>query len=97
MNNTLDLIVIISSMATCLRLLFYRRHGAGFKRHISLLAWLLISITGGTGMMIITGKLSAIDINPLFILLLWVLTILVYRDSGNVASMLRRVFSQEHY
>lgn len=92
LHNVLDLMVITSCMATCLRLLFYRRHGSNFKRGVSLLAWLLITVTGSIGMLVITGKLSGADINAVFILLLWLLTVLVFWARGNVAQLLRSAF-----
>ncbi|QEW06363.1 phage holin family protein [Nitrincola iocasae] len=87
--NLLDLIVFVCSAATCMRLLFYRRGAARFKRHISLLAWLVIVVTGSVALCIVTGKISSDQIHPIGILMLGALTFATWYAHGNIAQLLR--------
>ncbi len=87
--NALDLILFSICAATCLRLLFYRRSGARFKRHISVLAYLLILLNGGIALALLTGRINATDVHPLAILALSLLTTAVYYARGNIAHIIR--------
>ncbi len=89
--NLIELTVFAFSAATCLRLLFYRRGSARFKRHISLLAWLLIVVTGSIALCVLTGKLNAAQIHPLGILLLCCLTAATWYAKGNIAQLIRLI------
>jgi hypothetical protein len=86
--TVLDLLLFAACAASCARLLFYRRAGAAFKRGISALAYLLILLTGTIALCLLTGKLSAADLNPLTIATLLLLTALIYYARGNVAQLL---------
>lgn len=87
--NALDLILFASCSASCLRLIFYRRAGAAFKRHVSGLAYLIILLTGSIALCLLTGKFSATDLHPLLITALLLFTALIYYARGNVAVLLR--------
>jgi hypothetical protein len=87
--NLLDLIVFASAAGTCLRLLFYRRGTARFKRHVSLLAWLVIVVTGSVALCIVTGKISSTQIHPIGILMLCLLTAATWYARGNIAQLIR--------
>jgi uncharacterized membrane protein len=87
--NALDLLLFAICAASCLRLLFYRRSGARFKRHISIVAYLLILLTGGLALALLTGRIAATDIHPLVILALALLTAAVYYARGNIAHIIR--------
>ncbi|SIQ10718.1 phage holin family protein [Marinobacterium stanieri] len=87
--NIMDLIVFGFSAATCLRLIFYRRGTARFKRHISVLAWLVIVVTGSLALCLLTGRLSAGQIHPIGILLLSYLAIATWCAKGNLAQLIR--------
>jgi drug/metabolite transporter (DMT)-like permease len=97
LNNILDLLIIASCLATCLRLLLYRRQGSNFKRGISVVAYVLIVITGAVGLLVLMGKMTSADINPVFIFCLFVLMLLVYRAQGNVAQLIRNTLSLGDY
>ena len=85
----LDILLLIVTLSTSLRLFFYSRNGAQFKRSISLLAYLLITVTGALGLMVLLGNIRATDLNPVFILLLAAVSISTWVHRGNVAAMLR--------
>jgi len=87
--NILDLIVFSGSAATCLRLIFYRRGPARFKRHISILAWLVIVVTGSLALCVLTGRISAAQIHPLGIMLLCYLAGATWWAKGNLAQLIR--------
>lgn len=87
--NLLDLIVFACSAATCLRIFFYRRGTSRFKRHISLIAWLVITLTGSVALCIVTGQISSYQIHPFMIVMLFVLTFATYYTRGNIAQMIR--------
>lgn len=89
--NALDLFLFACCAACCGRLLFYRRVGATFKRHVSALAYLLILLTGTVALCLATGKLTAGDLHPLLINALLLLTVMVYYAHGNVANLLRLI------
>lgn len=82
----IDFLIFSLSAATCLRLIFFRRNGAAFKRHFSMIAWCAIVVTGSLALCLATGKLS--NVNPVIILpLLWV-TPAVFVARGNVAGLI---------
>lgn len=87
--TSLDLLIFACAAGTCLRLLFYRRGSARFKRHISLLAWLLIVITGSVALCILTGKFSAVQIDPTVRVMLILLTGATWYVRGNIAQLIR--------
>lgn len=93
MTHALDLLVITCCLATCLRLLFYRRQGSSFKRSISFVAYVLIVATGTVGLLVSIGKITSADINPVLIFCLFLLMLLVYRAGGNVAQLIRNTLS----
>lgn len=87
--NTLDLLLLLICAASCLRLLTYRRRGARFRRHISALAYLLILLTGGLALALLTGQITAADIHPLCMLALSLLTAATWYTGGNVSHLMR--------
>lgn len=87
--TSLDLLLFAACAASCLRLIFYRRAGAAFKRPISALAYLLILFTGSIALCLLTGKFSAQDLPALLIAVLVLLTAPIYYAGGNVAHLLR--------
>lgn len=89
--NALDLLLLLISAACCLRLLSYQRRGARFRRHISALAYLLILLTGGLALAMITGQIAAADIHPLCILALSLLTAATWYTGGNVSHLMRMI------
>ncbi len=93
--NLIELTVFTFSAATCLRLIFYRRGSARFKRHISLLAWLLIVITGSIALCVLTGKVTAAQMHPLGILLLCYLAGATWWAKGNIAQLIRLIRGQQ--
>ena len=86
---TLSDLPLLVSAACCLRLLAYRRRGARFRRHISALAYLLILLTGGLSLALLTGQIAAADIHPLCFLALCMLTAATWYTGGNVAHLIR--------
>ncbi len=84
-----DLLVFLLSSATSLRLIFYRRNGATFKRHISLIAWVLIVGTGSLALCLVTGKLNAKDLHPMLVFVLSFSVPIVFAVRGNIARLLR--------
>jgi len=87
--NALDLLLFVICAAGCLRLLFYRRGGARFKRHFSILAYLLILLTGGLALALATGQINAANVHPVAMLALSLLTGAVYHARGNIAYLIR--------
>lgn len=93
--NIIELTVFTFSAATCLRLIFYRRGSARFKRHISLLAWLLIVVTGSIALCVLTGKVTAAQLHPVGILMLCYLTALTWYAKGNIVELIRLIRGQQ--
>ncbi|WP_421865104.1 phage holin family protein [Motiliproteus sp.] len=84
-----ELLIIALSCTISLRLLFYRRSGARFKRGYAALAWVLIVLSGGLALCMLTGRLSLADINPVAIVLLALVCVGVLLTRGNVAQLIR--------
>ncbi len=89
MMHPLDLLLFTVCAATCARLLFYRRAGARFKRHISLLAYLLIVLTGSIALSLATGKITSDDLPSIAIIALIALCAVIFYTHGNIAQVLR--------
>lgn len=85
----LNSLVLILSIACCLRIMFYQRNGARFKRAISLLAWFGVVISGGTAIKILTGNLNVNQLHPLLVFALIVTTVILFFSRGNVAHAFR--------
>jgi len=84
-----DLLLCVLCMATCGRLIFYRRSGCQFKRHFSVVAYLLVVLTGSIALALLTGRLSAANLPPLLLVPIGALCGMVYYVRGNVAQLLR--------
>ncbi len=89
----LDLFLLLCCSTACCQLIFYRRNGASFKRHISFIAWLAIVLTGSVSLLLITGDISARHLNPIIYLLLVIIAIVVIIARGNVAEIIRKTRS----
>lgn len=89
--SALDLLVFVCSGLTCLRLLFYRRDGARFKRHVSAFAWLAIVTTGSLALAVLTGRLHGDQLPALAILVLMLFTLAIWHAKGNLAALFRLV------
>lgn len=84
-----ELMVLSCSLIICLRLLFYRRAGASYKRHYSLIAWLVIAISGGLALSILTDRITVADLHPLLLHALPFIATAVMLVRGNVAQLLQ--------
>lgn len=84
-----DLFIVALCLSTCLRLLFYSRNGASFKRGISIVAYLAIVATGSLGIAVLIGKITFDEIPALLVLGLSTFTLLVFIARGNVSQILR--------
>lgn len=84
-----DLLIITLSLSTCLRLLFYSRNGASFKRYISFVAYLAIVATGSLGILVLIGQITFTQIPLPVIAALPTFTTLVFIARGNVSQILR--------
>jgi hypothetical protein len=93
--NLIELTVFAFSAATCLRLIFYRRGSSRFKRHISLIAWLMIVATGSLALCVVTGKVTAAQLHPMGILVLCYLTAATWYAKGNIAQLIRLIRGQQ--
>lgn len=91
--SIVDTLIALINAAACLRLLFYRRSGARFKRHISCLAYLLIVLTGSLALSLFTGQLSFRQIPQPLLIALIALAVAVFYAKGNLAQLLRDVRS----
>ena len=87
--NLLDILLIILSLSSCLRLLFYRRGISVFKVGYSVIAYLLIVSSGALGLAILTGILQGETIPTVIILLIKTTAIAILYSGGNVARLLK--------
>ncbi|MDR3429678.1 phage holin family protein [Silvimonas sp.] len=83
--NPLTLLLLITMLAATGRILFYRRNGARFRRHISVLAWFIaVCLTGSAiGLLIRPYHDTPRGIDVLILLL----CVRIWRDKGNVARL----------
>lgn len=84
-----DWILALCCFATSLRLMFYRRSGSTFKRHISAIAWLAIVGTGSAALLIITGRYSSGQLGPVLAIAALIITARVYIAQGNISQIIR--------
>ncbi|MEM5528064.1 phage holin family protein [Gammaproteobacteria bacterium AS21] len=82
-----DILLCIISLASCFRLLFYRRGSSPFKAGYSFLAYLLIVINGAIGLAILTGLLNCIYIPNTLIAIMIINAIAIFYCHGNVAHL----------
>ncbi|HCF2109405.1 TPA: phage holin family protein [Pseudomonas aeruginosa] len=89
-------LVTLAAAAVCgaisCRIFTYQRHGAAYRFGVSLCAYILAA---GTGMQALSISLAvlmarhATPISPYLLAVLVVLLVLVYRNKGNIALILR--------
>jgi hypothetical protein len=78
--------------AICWRIATYRRDGARYRAGVSCLAYILAAATGCEWLTVMMAVLLAkpvTAVSPFILVVLFVLTVLVYRAHGNVARVLR--------
>ncbi len=87
--SLLDILLTFLSLATCLRLLFYRRGKSAFKASYSFVAYLFIVSYGALGLALLTGIYNSLQLNNLLIVLLTLLSFLLFYWQGNVARLIK--------
>lgn len=83
-------VTLAACLTACVRLIFYRRRGARFRRHISVAAWLLIAANGAIVLRILLDPYTACPAGWALALPAAVLALLVCRARGNIAALIRR-------
>jgi hypothetical protein len=84
-----DLLLIFVALATCLRLLIYRRYKATFKADFSITAYLLIVCYGALSLSLLTGLTSSAQLPYSLILVTATLSAAVFYCSGNVSMLIK--------
>ncbi len=87
--NLLDILLIILSLSSCLRLLFYRRGASPFKVGYSFIAYLFIVCTGALGLALLTGIFQSIQIHRALIALIILVALAIFYCHGNVARLIK--------
>lgn len=84
--TALDFMIIWLCLLSILRLITYRREGARFKRHYSVIAWILICSFGALAIHILGGRLCT-DEWPILLPVTMILTLAIFHVRGNVAHL----------
>jgi uncharacterized membrane protein YhdT len=82
-----DILLCIISLASCFRLLFYRRGASPFKAGYSFLAYLFIVANGAIGLAILTGLINCLYMPNVFIVIMIINAIAIFYCHGNVAHL----------
>ncbi len=83
-----DVLSALICAGICWRIVLYRREGARYRLHMSVLAYLIAMGSGGYAMSIALHGPSGIT-HPFVALILAVLGVMVFRARGNVANVFR--------
>lgn len=87
----LDALSILLALLIAARLLFFRRSGLKFKRHVSMLAWVLTNCCVLIAVLIAQRGLPAGLSGWLITLALALAAYAIYRAKGNVAAALNEL------
>lgn len=83
--NLLPLLMCGAMLVATGRMLFYRRDGARFRRHYSILAWLVMLCLVSSALGLLLGGYH--DVPRGMSLLMLLLCARIWRDKGNVARL----------
>lgn len=86
MITSFAIIAVIANTLTALRLIVYRRDNSSYKWEMSLVAWILIALSGGYAIDVAT---NLTPVSPYGAGLSVVLCVLVWRAHGNVSNVVR--------
>lgn len=86
LHNPFAVIALLAYLAAIVRLLVYRKNGARHRRNVSLLAWLLLVMLGGSA---IELTVHAADVGAFDAGRAVLLSLFIFGARGNVARLLR--------
>jgi hypothetical protein len=91
-----DLLLVITGLGTCIRLLVYRREQAAYKALVSLIAYLLIVAYGVLSLAILTGITNSKQIPYALIIAIFMLSTAVFYCAGNVSTIIKLPWRIQH-
>ncbi|EPJ56358.1 MAG: hypothetical protein OFPI_00250 [Osedax symbiont Rs2] len=86
--NLLDILFSVFLLATCFRLLFYRRGSSSFKVHYSFIAYIIVVLNGALGLGILTGLIRTTQLPSALLTVIYILAFAVLYCRGNVALLI---------
>lgn len=91
----IDVFLALLLLAISLRLIFFNRGQAKFKRSFSVLAWCVINATAAVGFLLLFGRLTTTHWPPWVLLLLVVVVVIfavsIYLHRGNISSLIKEI------
>lgn len=91
-----DLLLVLIALATCLRLLIYRRYKATYKAIFSIIAYFFVVAYGALSLSLLTGITSSAQLPTSLIGGAILLSLAVFYCSGNVSMLIKLPWRIQH-
>lgn len=88
-DTALNACAVLAALLIAGRLLSFRRRGRRYKRHLNLLAWLLINLSISLALLFIQRGLPPAPFDTLLTAALALITVWVWHVQGNVADLIQ--------